>query len=206
MKKFTILLAGLLFLGGVAAYAQEGHIVIRAGYNYGNINVGNVQVQDMINGHSGWQVGAGYQTAESYGFSFQPEVVYKQTHQEVENYGKMGLRFVEIPLNVQWGPDLKIVPIRPFIFAGPYFGFKLPPQFDKNWGAVGQTITDSLKKTEWGVDLGIGINFWKFQIAGKYNWNIGQVANAPSTLSDNNLKEVLGGSLRTFEISVGLLF
>ena len=201
MKKFALLLAGLLILGGVAAYAQDGHLVVRAGYNYANLTLDkSVTVSDMIKGHSGWQIGAGYQTEASRGFSFQPEVVYKVTGYTISSTADLRLGYLEVPLNVQWGPDLVIA--RPFIFAGPYFGFKLSNTIKGDISETSaQDVINGLKKAEWGLGVGLGINFWKIQVAGKYNWNFGEI-----TQTDFTKVPTLEGKPRTFEISVGLLF
>ena len=201
MKRLALVLAGLLLLGSVAAYAQEGALVVKAGYNYASLALDkNVTVQDMIQGRSGWQLGVGYQTAVSSGFSFQPELVYKVTGVQINNAADLRLGYLEVPLNVQWGPDLMIA--RPFVFAGPYFGIKVSNAIKGEINqTTGEDIIEGLRKAEWGLGVGIGINFFKFQIAGKYNWNFGSVADA--TKVDYT---TLNGKPRTFEISVGVRF
>ena len=203
MKKIALVLAGLLFLGGVAANAQG--FIIKAGYNYANVSMDkSVTVSDIIRGRSGFQAGVGYQTSVGSGFSFQPEVLFKVTRYDIadENNvaGILRVPTIEVPLNVQWGPDLWVA--RPFIFAGPYFGFNLKPTVepkDKNNPVF--INTSSLNAVEFGLGVGLGLNVFKFQIAAKYNWNFGSIAKA---------KEVdyttLAGKPRTFEISVGFRF
>lgn len=193
-----MVLAGLLFLGGVAANAQG--FVIKAGYNYANFDK-SITIKDMKKGHSGWQVGVGYQTSTSSGFSFQPEVVYKVSGYSIpEAAANLRVGYLEVPLNVQWGPDLWVA--RPFIFAGPYLGFKLTQKFDNNdQPTIQQAVSQKLNKAEFGLGVGVGLNVFKFQIAGKYNWNFGSLAKAGQ--ADYT---TLAGKPRTFEISVGFKF
>lgn len=200
MKKFALVLASLLILGGVTANAQG--VVVKGGYNYANVSIDkNVTVKDIKAGRSGWQIGVGYQTDVASGFSFQPELVYKVSGYRIDDVKDLRLGYLDIPLNLQWGPDLVIA--RPFIFAGPYVGIKVQNQFKgSNWTETDiETIKNGLKKAEFGLGIGIGINFWKLQIAGKYNWNFGAIANAGKVDYTT-----LQGKPRTFEISVGLIF
>ena len=62
-------------------------------------------------------------------------------------------------------------------------------------------LVKALNNFEWGVGIGLGINIWKLQVAGKYNWNFGEI-----TQTDFTKVPTLEGKPRTFEISVGLLF
>ena len=198
MKKVALFLAGLLLLGGLTANAQS--IIVKAGYNYSNLTVDkSTTVSDLKTGRSGWQVGVGYQSESVMGFSFQPELIDKVKGLKLEDAKNLNLGYVEVPFNVQWGPDLLIA--RPFIFAGPYVGVKVSNQFrGSSWTDTDrETVINGLKKAEWGLGIGLGVNFLRLQVTGKYNWNFGPVADA---------KEVpaLGNSPRTFELSLGLKF
>ena len=198
MKKICLLLVSILCIGVLSAGAQS--IIAKAGFNYNNVSLGkNTTVSDIKSGKSGWQFGIGYQSESSHGFSFQPEVIYKVTGYKLSDVKDMNLGYLEVPLNVQWGPDLLIA--RPFIFAGPYVGLKVSNQFrGSEWTDTDiNQIKDGLNKAEWGLGIGLGINVLKFQIAGKYNWNFGSIA-------DTTRLPELNGSPRTFEISIGLRF
>lgn len=197
MKKIALFLVGLLLMGGVAANAQ--HFLIKGGYNYSGISQQGVTVSDIKAGKSGWQLGIGLQTETARGFSFQPELLYKVTGVKFSDAKNLNLGYIELPLNVQWGPDLLIA--RPYIFAGPYIGVKVSNQFrGSEWTDTDmKTIGNGLKRTEWGLGIGLGIDLFKFQIAGKYNWNFGPIADTKELPS-------LSGTPRTFEICVGLKF
>ena len=193
-----MVLAGLLILGGVAANAQG--FVVKLGYNYANVSIDkSVTVSDMKAGRSGWQAGIGYQSEVSSGFSFQPEIVYKVSGYKLSDATDLRLGYLEIPVNVQWGPDLVVA--RPFIFAGPYVGIKLTNSLKGSESQLSEEVIKHLKKAEFGLGVGLGVNVFKFQIAAKYNWNFGPIADAAS--ADYT---TLQGKPRTFEISVGFIF
>lgn len=186
-------MVGLLLLGGVAAQAQG--VIVKAGFNYTNASV-----EALKGGKSGWQVGAGFQTDSWTGFSLQPELVYKVKGVTLEDATKVSMNYAELPVNIQWGPDLLIA--RPFIFASPFLGVNLGTKFSQET-SLAETINKNFRRFEYGLGLGLGINVWKLQITGKYNWNFGQI----TTWSDAtaNVKG-LDPAARTFEIAVGLKF
>ena len=194
MKKIAFLLVSLLLLGGVAANAQG--VIVKAGFNYTNAS----SVQDLKSGKTGWQFGAGFQTESWTGFSLQPELVYKVKGVTLEDATKVSMNYVELPVNIQWGPDLLIA--RPFIFASPFLGYNIGTKFSKET-TLADTINRNFHRFEYGLGLGLGINVWKLQITGKYNWNFGQI----TTWSDAqaNVKG-LDPAAKTFEICVGLKF
>ncbi|MBR0223251.1 MAG: PorT family protein [Bacteroidales bacterium] len=193
MKKFAFVLVSLFLMGAVAANAQG--VIVKGGYNYSKSNV-----KEIRDGHSGWQFGVGYQTGTSMGFSFQPEVLYKVAGLKLSDAADLRLTYLEVPLNVQWGPDLLIA--RPFIFGGPFVGYAFKP----SGKGIDDEVARALRKFEWGVGAGIGINVWKIQIAGKYNWNFGSFADVESAQGALAHFDNLAGNPRTFEISVGLKF
>ena len=194
MKKIAFLLVSLLLLGGVADNAQG--VIVKAGFNYTNAS----SVQDLKSGKTGWQFGAGFQTESWTGFSLQPELVYKVKGVTLEDATKVSMNYVELPVNIQWGPDLLIA--RPFIFASPFLGYNIGTKFSKET-TLADTINRNFHRFEYGLGLGLGINVWKLQITGKYNWNFGQI----TTWSDAqaNVKG-LDPAAKTFEICVGLKF
>ena len=198
MKKLTLLLAGILCFGLLNASAEG--LIIKGGYNYNNVTVEKgTTAKEIRSGKSGWQLGVGYQSESTLGFSFQPELIYKVTGYKFSDIQNMNLGYLEVPLNVQWGPNLLVA--RPFVFAGPYVGLKVSNQFrGSGWTDTDMdTIRKGLKSAEWGLGIGLGLNVFKFQITGKYNWNFGAIA-------DTKQMPDLNATPRTLEISLGLRF
>ena len=194
MKKIAFILVSLFLLGGVAANAQG--LIVKAGFNYTNAS----SVQDLKGGKSGWQAGFGFQTESWTGFSLQPELVYKVKGVTLEDATKVSMNYVELPVNIQWGPDLLIA--RPFIFASPFLGYNIGTKFSKET-SLADTINKNFHRFEYGLGLGLGINVWKLQITGKYNWNFGRITTW-SAAKDN--VQGLDPAAKTIEIAVGLRF
>ena len=193
MKKLSLLLVSILCLGVLNAGAQG--FIVKAGWNYSKSDV-----KDIKDGHNGWQVGVGFQTESALGFSFQPELLYKVNGLKFSDGANLRLSHLEVPLNVQWGPDLLIA--RPFVLAGPFVGYNFKP----SGKGISEEEVNALHRFEWGVGVGLGINIWKLQVAGKYNWNFGTFADVTSAQAAMAHFDSLKGHPRTFEISVGLRF
>lgn len=198
MKKLSLLLVSFLCLGVLNAGAQG--LLIKAGYNYSSSDA-KAAVSDIKAGRSGWHAGIGFQTESSHGFSFQPELIYKVNGLKFSDGGDLRMSNLELPLNVQWGPDLLIA--RPFVFGGPFVGYRFKPAQN---GDLSDAEILALKKFEWGIGAGIGINVWKVQIAGKYNWNFGTFADVDSVQGAMSHFDNISGHIRTFELSVALRF
>lgn len=194
MKKLSMLLVSILCLGVLNAGAQG--FIIKGGWNYSGSSVKEIKA-----GRSGWQAGIGYQTESTHGFSFQPELLYKVSGLKLSDGANLSLGYLELPLNVQWGPDLLIA--RPFVFAGPYVGYKIRTAASSS---VDADVPSALNKFEFGLGVGLGINVWKLQIAGRFNWNLGTFADVKSAQYVIQQYEELKGKARMFELSVGLRF
>lgn len=83
------------------------------------------------------------------GFSLQPELDYVMK-------SPVGAHCVNVPVNLQWGPDLIL--FRPFIMVSPFVGAAFRPE---------KTLFD------YGVGVGAGIDFWRMQLQIKYSWDLG---------------------------------
>lgn len=193
MKKIALLLVGILCISALTVNAQG--FIVKAGYNYSGSSV-----KEIKSGRSGWQAGIGYQTEATKGFSFQPELLYKVDGLKFSDGANLRLSHLELPLNVQWGPDLLIA--RPFVFAGPFVGYNFRP----SGKGMSEAEISALNRFEWGVGVGLGLNIWKIQIAGKYNWNFGTFADVKSVQQAMAHFESLKSHPRSFEISIGFRF
>lgn len=115
-------------------------------------------------------------------------------HKHVYNY-------VEVPLYLQWGPDLFL--FRPYVEFGPYAGYcfynrhlNRAADGDGKWGVLTTNEWTNFKRWEYGLSFGGGVEIWKVQISAKYQWNLSNITN-----SGENPKRL--GSLM---ISAGFFF
>ncbi len=130
------------------------------------------------------------------GFHIQPSIIYQVKGASADNIGSVALSdffetkvgFIEIPVQLQWGPDL--MAFRPYAFAEPFVGFRIS---DKNKGAA-ETVSDKLKKAEYGLGLGVGLEISRFQLSAKYYWNFGEIYNTGDTAKQTITDAVNNGN------------
>jgi hypothetical protein len=122
---------------------------------------------------TGYHAGLTYQIDLPFGFAIQPSVLYHVKgslaeapilNQDVYDVFKTG--YVEVPVSIQWGPDLIL--FRPFLDVTPFVGYGV--QNNLSW--------DGFQRLEYGLGTGIGLEFWRIQLIGRYNWNFGPLYSA----------------------------
>lgn len=157
MKKFTkallVCLMAILCIGSASAQFKFG---IKAGVNVNKMSL-NEKVFSADNG-SGFTGGLMAEfTVPVIGIAVDASVMYTRMNSSVTETGltddtkeQIGKNFIEIPINLKYKLTLPVVSsfLKPYIFTGPSFAFKL----DKN-------TLDSFKtkrcQTAWNVGLGL---------------------------------------------------
>ncbi len=187
MKRlFAIALLCTAFLLNVAeVHAQK--VGVMGGATFSSI-------RDLENSSKiGWHVGGTVQFKLPLGFSIQPSLVYNAKAAELDLKsvsGALDMRYLELPVSFQWGPDLLI--FRPFLDVSPYIGYSL------SGGVALDTLLTQvewkesiLQRFEYGLGLGGGIEVWRFQLLCRYNWNFGPLFNDQGRLGMSYLEDVL---------------
>ncbi|MDR2584650.1 MAG: PorT family protein [Prevotellaceae bacterium] len=188
MKKITLCILAIFFAIGLSA---QTHFGVKAGLNFNSIKDISVSKENVSWNKTGWHAGVLLQAKLPLGLAFQPELLYS-----VKNFGagdhKFDLNYFELPLNLQWGIDLIL--LRPFVMAAPYVSYLAKVGGEaKKWEGV--------KNLDYGFGLGFGLDVWKIQITGKYNWGFGKLAKV-----DSSDWKVNDSTLKVFQLSLGLLF
>ena len=93
---------------------------------------------------TGWHAGGTAQFKLPIGFSVQPSLLYNSKLEST----------IEVPVSLQWGPDLLV--FRPFVDISPYVGYRF----------------SSIDGIEYGLGIGGGLEVWRFQVICRYNWNL----------------------------------
>ncbi len=205
MKKFYIfvLTLSVLFLGSLTTSAQSRYGVI-GGMTFSNFSLKDWNGATMTKGH----VGFTYRLDLPLGFSFQPSLIYNVKGAQLKDvasnaFGEIKMNYLELPVSIQWGPDLLI--FRPFLDVTPFIGYSLcRPDVAGFEGGSGFWNNSALQRFEYGLGLGVGLDIWRFQVIGRYNWNFGSLYQANETYRENiNLKN---GNYGGFTLSVAFLF
>ena len=159
-----------------------------------------------------YHAGLTYKADLGFGFAIQPSVLYQVKGAKVENIGasttaddfKLKTGFVEVPVSIQWGPDL--MAFRPYVFAEPFVGYQITSSDQGN-----QTVADWAKqaknKIEYGFGLGGGLEIAShLQVSVQWFKNMGMMFDESKTATDvwNQAKDVQ--NFQGIKVSLAILF
>ena len=217
MKKlsiFLVSLAAVILLSGGQAFAQ-GRFGVIGGMTFSNAEQQSLNRSTMNKYH----VGVTFQLKLPLGFSIQPALQYhvkgSKLQGDATGAGKLDLSvgFLEVPVSLQWGPDLLL--FRPFVDVTPFIGYALNSKMETvgiDADMSGFLKNSYVNRFEYGLGLGVGLEIWKFQVIGRYNWNFGSIYNTKAKIDgDANLHEIIRSSFNEnnfsgITLSVAFLF
>lgn len=144
---------------------------------------------------TGYHAGFTYKFDLPFGFAIQPSLLYHMKSSVVdeayENGTSMDIKtgYLELPVSFQWGPDLIL--FRPFLDVTPFVGYGLNNSLagysQPHSGVVTEKNQwDGINRLEYGLGLGIGIDIWKLQVIGRYNWNFGTMFDPSGNMPDTD--------------------
>ena len=230
MKKLYAIAAAVAMLFAVDASAQ-----LSSGIRYGVIGgftSTNTHVKEFdFKNVSLFHVGATVKCNLGRGFAIQPALTYqmkgsdlRQTVSEEERLGldevwetmetKVG--YLELPVQIQWGPDL--LALRPYAFVEPFLGYAV------NFKAMAETVDEarietlknnwkdiSIQRLEYGMGFGGGLEVSHVQISAQWFMNFGGLTNekgeVDASLIGQTIREHLKKrSFQGFKISLAVMF
>lgn len=205
MKRIFLILCILVCSSFVVS--AKGGFGIKAGLNFQSLD--DIKLSDInytINRKTGWNAGILYKISLPLGFAVQPELMYTHTRGIGKNLqsGSIGLNqgeytidHLQLPVGVQWGVDLFM--FRPFLQVVPYIGYTISSSCSI------EGVTSSKNKFQYGVGIGAGLDIWKFQLSGRYCWDLGEVGKYSWSDANNVVKSVTPKT-KGFELSIALIF
>ncbi|MDR3286732.1 MAG: PorT family protein [Prevotellaceae bacterium] len=188
MKK--LFFAALILFVSIEASAQL-KLGLKGGWDFLNFDIresfeGQLKTDNSI----AWNLGVVAQVKLSGNLYLQPEILYSSQRKiEVKPSSLMQpnpdafdsnaeISYFQVPINILY--KFNILVVEPFISGGAYFGYainrKMPEYYSK----------ESIKKTDWGVSIGAGVDFWKFQISARYNWGLQDISEVSDIKWKNN--------------------
>ncbi|MDP3437439.1 MAG: porin family protein [Bacteroidales bacterium] len=198
MKKIaTIVILILLVSSSAFSQAKFG---VKGGLNFNSFKDISGSVNDTWSNQTGYHFGVLIQTkVPIIGLGLQPELLF--VRKGVENpdipANSFYLDYLQLPINVQVGLDLLL--FRPFIMVSPYISYAIG-----KGDMLENAEWDNLNRLDYGYGLGVGVDIWKLQVTGKYNWSMGKLQDATSTpINGTTLKNA---KIQGFQLSVALLF
>ena len=184
MKKILLALVMTIVLSSVSASAG-GKWGVTGGLGF------NASKFSELGGdtRTGWNLGLTGAFDLPLGFSIQPSLVYNAKAMDIAENVSQSMEYIELPVSVQWGPDLLI--FRPFVDITPYVGYALANDLKADIaGLVSFTdgSWDGKNRLEYGLGIGGGLDVWKLRLVARYNWSFGPLYNVQGW---NDIKESL---------------
>lgn len=190
-----LLISVLLF--STLSYSQT-RFGIKGGLNFTNISNLSSDVEKTWKNQTGYQLGVALQIKiPVIGLAIQPELLYSTVKSASDNGNEINLDYLTLPVNIQLGTDMLF--FRPFIVASPFVSYMI----DNNVRLEDQPV-DEINRFDYGVGVGVGIDIWKLQIMGKYNWGLGKLENAGDEWDQSETYK--DATLQGFQLSIAFLF
>ena len=132
--------------------------------------------------YSLYHAGLAFQLPLIAGFSIQPAVTYQMKGAKLDAVNSVSegidaldtkVGYLEIPVQVQWGPDMLL--FRPYLLAEPFIGFALNSKTKSPLGKETDMKKSAINNMEYGLGVGAGIEIWRLQVSGRYFWNFGSL-------------------------------
>ena len=199
MKKlFTLVLALII----VSASFGQTKFGVKGGLNFNNLKdiTQGGTIDNIWNSQTGYQFGVLAQFKVPFlGLAIQPELLYstmKASNTTPMFSAEITRNYLTLPINLQFGIDLVL--LRPFIVVSPYIQYAI-----KSDAQILSQPIDDINRFDYGVGLGAGLDLWKLQIVGKYNWGLGKLQSASSTTWNDKYENA---KFQGFQLSVAFLF
>jgi hypothetical protein len=233
MKKFLLIAAtALLFAANASAQLSSGiRYGIVGGFTSTNTKLKEFDAKNV----SLYHAGATVKFNLGLGFAIQPSLTYqvkgtnlKQVISSADEEAKAAVTaldarvgYLELPVQFQWGPDL--MALRPYAFVEPFIGcgvnFKARTGYDIGNMTEIETETlandfkkAALKRFEYGLGVGGGLEIWHFQISAEWFMNFGGLADENGELQDagvirdNVVNTLKSKNFQGFKVSLAILF
>lgn len=193
MKKIIMAAAFVLSLmfANIADSSAQLRFGVTGGATFSKLSKQTLNAENMTQYHAGVTM----QVKLPLGFSIQPSLIYNVkgsrfgvSEAAATSAGSADLTvgYLELPVSIQWGPDLLL--FRPFLDVTPFVGYGLNNKltFDNAAASIKNSWSSSgINRWEYGLGLGVGLEIWKFQVIGRYNWNLGSISDLKADLSDS---------------------
>lgn len=228
MKHLYAVVAAAAMLFAIDASAQLSHGIrfgVVGGFTSTNTHLKEFDYRNV----SLFHVGATVKFNLGAGFALQPALTYQVKGTELNAqdpetaslegiWTNMDARvgYLELPLQIQWGPDL--MALRPYAFVEPFFGYgvNFHAEAENSDGAVIDNLKNKWKEAalshlEYGMGFGGGIEVNHFQISAQWFMNFGGLADENGKVDGHVIGETIMDHLKKknfqgFKISLAVLF
>lgn len=182
MRKTITILLFAFTLSSLYAQQKPYKFGIKGGINYIHLeNYGKGFYSDF-DAKPGWSVGALFQYTRGgfLNYSIVPEILFTESNTDVDllyiTDCMSTIQTIDIPVSFKLGLQLSKI-FRPYILGNIYGSFMVRHHGDF-FDLLDIDSTSSgvkINKFFVGVSTGLGFDLWKFQIEGRYRWNLNRI-------------------------------
>lgn len=178
----TAVAAVAVMVSGLNAGAQV-KVGVLGGFTSSSTKASDISTESVSLYHAGLAA----KVSLPFNLAIQPQLVYQVKGTAVDGSVDFSMKtgYVEVPVQLQWGPDLLIC--RPYVLAEPFVGYAVNVKSVASVAGVEKIVKDfkdlNLNRFEYGLGVGAGVEFWRLQLAFKYFWNFGELAGEAKDLA-----------------------
>ncbi|MEI6898679.1 MAG: porin family protein [Bacteroidota bacterium] len=204
MKKIFLLFLIAILIPAVYSQKRPWRVGVKGGVNYIHLeNYGKEGFYSDFDAQPGWTLGviAEYTKGDFFNYSVAPEIIVTQSYTLVDfiywtDY-PANIQTIDIPINIRAGLRLSKI-FRPYLLGNIYVSYiyNTVGDFFEILDADNSLPHNTIHRLYYGVSAGMGFDLWKFEVEGRYRWNMNRI----NTDDYGNLRQM------GLELSVGLLF
>ena len=182
MRRTLMIILFACAVSSVSAQDKPFKIGIKAGVNFVHLeNYGKGYYSDF-EAKSGWTFGALFQYRKGgfLNYSIVPEIVFTNSTTDVDLIYLTDclttIQTIDIPVNIKVGLQLSKI-FRPYVLGNIYGSYIL-----RTYGDFFSMLDEDnsqpgnrMNKFFFGVSAGLGFDLWKFQLEGRYRWNLNRI-------------------------------
>ena len=216
MKKLVAIILVLMIASLEATNIEAKRFGIKGGVNVTDLNFENGRTPGAL----GYQLGLSWQYDLPLGFSIQPDILYHVKATKFEQIeSQLGLGYVEVPVNVQWGLRFANKNIRVFAQASPFVGYAIAQTGNETGNSIFGEYKDladkigietdkweGINRFSYGAGIGAGVQFGILQLTAQYNWNFGNLLDLKDTDWETIKGQFNEANHSGYTISLGILF
>jgi hypothetical protein len=203
MKKIILLVLLSILISAAHSQKRPWRFGVKGGVNYIHLeNYGTGYYSDF-DAKPGWTLGviAEYTKGDFFNYSIAPEVIVTQSYTLVDliyvTDFPANIQTIDIPVNVRAGLRLSKI-FRPYLLGNIYISYMYNNvgEFFDLLDADNSLTDNTIRKFYYGLSAGMGFDLWKFEVEGRYRWNLNKI----NTDDFESLRQM------GLELSVGILF
>ncbi len=200
MKKLALIVS--VFLLSVFSVQAQSGFGIKAGMNFNSMSdLEFNDIKESVSRKTGFHAGVLYKLDLPAGLALQPELLYIQKggsldskSSEIVRTADFKMHYLQLPVNLQWGFNLVL--FRPYLMVSPFLSYQIAKDCNI------KELKWNTERLGYGIGIGAGLDLWKFQVSGKYNWELGKA----SEFKWDGIDTFKGGKNKGFELSVAFVF